>query len=98
MSTQIVFNDGGVREAAGRLGTAFSDVPDIGPASCGDCGSALVADTLQLFIEQFTCSAESLARGAERTSAAMISCADDFSAVESTNARNSRNLMEMMRG
>lgn len=90
------FDDADVRTAAERLEEAFSGVSASGYESCADCGSALVADTVALFVDRFTSSVREVAQKAERTGGAMTECADDFTRLEAVNVQASRALMNVM--
>lgn len=96
MSGPLAFDDAGVRQAASKIGSSLGAVPAADYPSCDDCGSALVASTVQLFLDQFTPAVEAEKKKAERTSASMAACADDFNMVEAANVRTSRNLMQML--
>ena len=94
MGARFAFDSGGIREAAGQVGGTF-DAPT-GFTSCEDCGSALVADTVELFADQLEQAVRAARKSASGTGASMAACADDFNQVETTNALTSRNLMQMM--
>lgn len=75
---------------------AFDDVSNSGYASCSDCGSALVADTVKLFVDNFKKSVKAEKAHAEHTAESMQNCADDFNQVETAQVQQIRQLMEMV--
>lgn len=96
MGARFAFDGGDIREAAGQVGGTFA--ASTGFTSCGDCGSALVADTVRLFTDRFAQAVQAGRKSASGTSTSMTACVDDFNQVETTNTLTSRGLMQMMRG
>lgn len=96
MSGPLAFDDASVRQSARKIGSSLGAVPAAGYPSCDDCGSALLAATVQLFLDQFAPAVKAEKKKAERTSASMTACADDFNMVETANVQSSRNFMQML--
>lgn len=96
MSNSFVFNPGAVRKSAERIEYALGEVSVSGYASCADCGSGLVADTVKLFVDEIKKAIKSEKGHTKRIAGAMEDCADDFSHTESANLQEIRQFLDMI--
>lgn len=75
---------------------AFAEVRNSGYVSCSDCGSGVVADTLQLFVDEFSQSVQAEKERARSTAESMHECADDVNQVETAHVQEIRRYLAMM--
>lgn len=85
MTGVLQFDSSQMKKSAQTIQGVYSGLKESDYPNVQDCGSPLVASTIDFFIEKFTSSLRKSERYSERIATAIDASADDFERTESGN-------------